>query len=628
LPGRGEGAEGSEAPATPPRGSPWLAAAAVALTAGCGYANALLNGFALDDNDVIARNPLVQSLAGVVRAFGHTYWPESTRAGQYRPLAIASFTIDWSLSHGAPMWLHAVNIGWHVVACLLVWRLLSIIVSPQGALAGALLFAIHPVHVEAVANLVGRSELMCATFVIAALLAHRRERWFAVPLYVAALLSKESGITFVGVAVAYDVLLRPAPGGRRPVITVRVPLDGRRRAALYAAYTAITVVYGIALVTWSRATPLVRIAAPWVHVSAPARWLTAVSMVPEYLRLMFVPFQLHVDYMPRVISVAQGVTGPVVLGALTMVSAAVVAMSVRRSAAPISFAIVLFAIAVAPVSNLFFASGIMLAERTLYLPSVAAAIIAGWVWDRAAAGGRQPAAGRPAQGGSWGTGAGLGRLLPAAGRRPLTAVVVFILTSFAVRTWTRTPVWLNNKSAMVASLRDEPESYRAHERVADVLQRSGDTTAALREYGIARALYPGDPYLYQAAASMMVTQGDSGVAAAERLLDSARLVDPGAYADMMRHAWLRYAARDYAGAITLAHRAYLLQRDSIDAMMVLTQAAQQIGDVRDAEAAYRLALADHPRNPALHRSYAEMLKSIGDSAGAARQRQMAGSDRY
>jgi len=85
----------------------------------------------------------------------------------------------------------------------------------------------------------------------------------------------------------------------------------------------------------------------------------------------------------------------------------------------------------------------------------------------------------------------------------------------------------------------------------------------------------------------------------------------------MRRAWVRYAARDYRGSIAWARSAYLMQRDSVDALMVLTQAAQQIDDVSDATTAFRLGLADHPRNRALHRSYAAMLAAVGDFNGVA-----------
>jgi hypothetical protein len=613
----------------------WRAGCAVALVAGLCYVNALSNEFALDDNDVIAQNPLVHQLSGVYRAFVHTYWPEATRAGQYRPLTIATFAIDWTMFRGSTVWLHAVNVLWHVAACLIVWRLLVAVVSRRGALAGGLVFAIHPVHVEAVANLVGRSELMCATFVLAALLAHRRGHWSAVPLYAAALLSKETGITLLGLVVASDVLIRAArqdrmdgersdggkTGGGKADGNVlpgwsRV-LDAqtsRRRAGLYIAYASVTAAYGLLLASLFRDVPIVRVAAPWMRLPTSARWLTAISGVTEYARLLLIPLHLHVDYMPRAFDVVHRVTLPVILGVVLIVGAAVVAVRVRKSAPPIAFAIALFAITIAPVSNIFFASGIMLAERTLYLPSVALSIVVAWAWQQASVAQALRASDRR---GSWSD-------RPWATRAAVIGAVALVAVGLAVRTWTRTPVWRNNKTALVASLRDEPLSYRAHERAADVLERAGNVPGALHEYAIARSLYPDDAYLYQASASMLVTRGDSGTAAASRLLDSARLIDPSPYADLMRHAWLRYAARDYPGTIALARSAYLMKRDSVDAIMVLTQAAQQINDVRSANAAFRLALADHPRDRSLHRSYAAMLMSVGDSAGAAREGQLAG----
>jgi hypothetical protein len=463
--------------------------------------------------------------------------------------------------------------------------------SPGGALLGALVFAVHPVHVEAVANLVGRSELMCAAFVLTALLAHRRGRWIAVPLYAAALASKETGITFLGLAVAGDLLLGwgrdPAPASAHGTGAAAPPLA--QRSPLYAAYAGVSALYGAALVMVFSGMPMVRVAAPWQYTSTAARWLTAVGNVTEYLRLLVVPVRLHVDYMPQVITIAQGLTVRVLLGVLLSAAAAALVVRVWRTVPAIAFAIVMFAIAVAPVANLFFASGIVVAERTLYLPSVGFAIVVGWLWERRSA-------------------IRVKALVP--------VVAIALLAACAARTWTRTPIWRDNKTAIVASLHDEPQSYRAHERAADVFEREGDTVAALREYQIARGLYGRDPYLYQAAAWILVNRGDSGGAAAERLLDSARVIEPGAYMDLMRHAWLRYAAGDYRGTIALAQRAYSLRRDSVDAIMVLTQAAQRIDDVRDADAAYRLALSDHPSDRSLRRSYATMLTAIGDTAAA------------
>jgi len=74
------------------------------ITATLAYANALANGFVLDDGSIVRTNPLVTSPGQAWRAFALPYWPDRAAAGQYRPLGIASFAIDWALSGGDPRW--------------------------------------------------------------------------------------------------------------------------------------------------------------------------------------------------------------------------------------------------------------------------------------------------------------------------------------------------------------------------------------------------------------------------------------------------------------------------------------------------------------------------------------------
>ena len=88
----------------------------VVITATLAYANALANGFVLDDGPIVRANPLVTSPGQAWRAFAMPYWPDSSGAGQYRPLGIVSFAIDWGLSGGDARWFHAVNVMWHVAA--------------------------------------------------------------------------------------------------------------------------------------------------------------------------------------------------------------------------------------------------------------------------------------------------------------------------------------------------------------------------------------------------------------------------------------------------------------------------------------------------------------------------------
>jgi hypothetical protein len=166
----------------------------VGLAAAAVYVGVLWNRFALDDAVIIGQDPLVRSLAGVWRAFGHAY----LRGAMYRPLTIASYALDWPLQSFA--WYHAVNLLWHMGVSVLVALLARRWTGTTGALVAGLVFAVHPVHVEAVANVVGRDELMAAAFALLAVyaaLGWGKVGWSAVALGLG-LLCKENAAVVPG----------------------------------------------------------------------------------------------------------------------------------------------------------------------------------------------------------------------------------------------------------------------------------------------------------------------------------------------------------------------------------------------------------------------------------------------
>ncbi len=588
----------------------WRPAVIVAVVGGLAYANAIANRFTLDDDTVIAKNDLVRHLSSVWRAFALPYWPVVTPAGQYRPLAIGSFAVDWAVSGGSPHWMHFVNVMWHVLACVLVWQLLRQLVTSGPALAGALFFALHPVHVEAIANTVGRCEVMATVFVVGAVLAHRRGSWIAVPLYAAALASKESGAVFLGLAAANDLLLGTAQSVSRDVARSPAVVRGvalwRRRWPLYAGYFGVAAVYAATLAIVFRHQALVDIAPTWFRASAVDRWLTEARVVPEYIRLMIAPYTLRMEYSPRVIDVAHHLS-PLVAAGMVVTAAVVAALAYAWRRAPAAaFGLAWFGIAVSPVSNVVFASGVVLAERTLYLPSVGAAILAGWVVQEAMRRLDARPAGRP-----------VGHRLPMGLRGLAMGGALAMLMAFAVRTWTRTAIWHDDKRLLVDAMLTESESYRTHLWAAEILGKHGDVAGAQREYAMARTLYPEDPHVYEAAA--MIADAQDQFALADRLYDSASIIVPGVAVVYLRQARLRFRAGDYAGAIRSARMAYLASPDSVAALNVLTGAAQHIGDFPDAEWAFRRGLSDHPGNANLHQQYSWMLAAEGDTAGSRRE---------
>jgi tetratricopeptide (TPR) repeat protein len=557
------------------------AVASIAILAVLCYANAVANGYVQDDQGIIHDNPLVKTVTGLWRAFAHAYWPEERNgAGQYRPLVIASFVIDRAILNVGPWWVHLENIAWHAFVCVLVYRLLGMMLSTRGAWLGAAWFAVQPVHVEAVSNGVGRCELMASAFVLLALFAHRRRRRTAILWYALALASKESGIVFLALALLSDLVLDRQTDGTRE---------------LYLAYAGVTTVYAGVLTLLFEHSRFVVIAVTWDGATTVDRWLTMLRVVPEIARLMLAPVDLKIDYTPRTIDLVTTVTPGVVLGAALLVAAIAAMVAAWRRAPAVAFGIAWFFIALSPVSNVLFPSGVVLAERTLYLPSIGAAVVAGWVFER---------------------------VLTARPR----AVVVFatvLLAAFAARTWTRTPFWHDKKNFLIQAVSQQPESYRAHYMVCTLFLVEKHFADAAHECRTARRLYPVDisPYVDGAVAALGVHDSVT----TEQLLDSALKRQPNDYGTLLVLARLRRVQGRYREAIALAFSAYESMPDSLAPIDELTGAAQHLRDFTDADAAFRRALADHPSNAHLHESYAAMLFDRGDTAASRRQLALARS---
>ena len=460
-----------------------IAMASAAFAALIVFANSLANGFVLDDRGVVVNNPLVTSPLTAWRVFGLPYWPETLGGGQYRPLGILSFALDWAVSGGDARWFHAVNVMWHVAATVLVWLLAAELLAPVAAAVAATVFAVHPVHVEAVSNVVGRLEPMATVFVVGALLAHRRGHWSAALLFALGLLSKEIAIVFVALAAANDLLLER---------DWRAALRARRWR--YAAYGGLVLAYAIALFAVFHDREFTRPARAFLDTSLMERLSIIARVVPHYLRLLVAPAELSASYAPNVIDPRPGFTLAGSLGVLMLligtVAFAIVARQ-RRSPA-LAFALVWVAVSIAPVSNVLFPSGVVLAERTLYLASVGTCLVAGIAAERF--------------------------LLT----KPVmvAAATASVVLAFGVRTWTRTPAWRDDRAYVLTLLADHPESYEAHLAAGVALKGANALEQADRELTIARQLFPRDSVVYRIAADLAERQRHPVAAAALR--DSAR----------------------------------------------------------------------------------------------------------
>jgi hypothetical protein len=199
------------------------------------------------------------------------------------------------------------------------------------------------------------------------------------------------------------------------------------------------------------------------------RALTMLGVVPEWLRLFAWPAHLQADYSPQEITGALGWGTAQTLGLFILAAAVIGALAARRTAPVVTFGIIWVAIALFPVSNVLVPTGIVLAERTLYLASVGFLLIVGALLPVAF---QAVAAARPPI------------------RRAATAALVLLLAAGVVASALRQRTWANPFSQSAQLLIDAPLSYRSHYGAASLLWEGHQREASEIEYQRALLLFP------------------------------------------------------------------------------------------------------------------------------------------
>ena len=460
----------------------------VGLVAALVYVNSLPNLLTYDDVHIIQNNTAIHQLGTLPEAVLSPYWPNDhgRGLGLWRPVTTALFGLQWVAGGGAPVVFHAVNVAAHVAATLLVLALLIELLSLAAATAGALVFAVHPVHVEAVANVVGLSEVVSTVALLGALLVHVRGgpssgwgRALAIgALYLLGFGAKESGVTLPGLVLLVDA-------ARRPLSFAGLPAYLRDRWRVYLVMFAVAV----GLLT-ARYAVLGSLASPFAPLGAtlleeiPRIW-TLGAVWLHYVRLWVFPLDLSADYSPNVlpISTSWGLENTVgVVVALLVLGTTLLAWRRtdlargRDTAKAAAFGVVWFVIAISPTSNTLFLSGVLLAERTFYLPSVGLAAATGWLVVRLAS------------------------------ERPRAVPVVLVLTLLgaSVRTWTRNTTWYDSSRMLTVLVRDYPQSGRSQWILGDQFMMAGRPSEAFRAYRASISLLGAEyPVVTEIARSMI-----------------------------------------------------------------------------------------------------------------------------
>lgn len=414
----------------------------------------LWNQFAQDDLAIIGKNAAVHSWRGVGALFTSAYWPPPFLASLYRPFASVSFVLQWMVGDGSPLVFRIVSYLLYAGTCVAVFSLARITLSAAVAFGVAALFAAHPVHVEAVAMAVNQSELWVGLLCCLAVIRYVRARATGVPLsqgnqailvglYLAGCLFKETALVLPGLLVAAEALLVPNGGSIRARIAQGRPLLlGMMLVAVAFLGVRAEVLSGNLL-----GTPL---AEGMIGLTVGQRALTMLAVVPEWVRLMVWPAHLRADYSPGEI-VGQTAWGPMqTLGLVILLAAVAASVAAWRRAPAITFGLAWCAIGLFPVHNVLVPTGIILAERTLFLPSIGAMIALGGVAATVLPRIRVPL------------------------RRWMALTAAVLVAAGIYRSNLRHRVWVDQITLWYRTANlDAPKSFRAHEALAETYFQLG-----------------------------------------------------------------------------------------------------------------------------------------------------------
>lgn len=350
------------------------------------YALTYQYGYILDDKIVITDNQFVQngisswwdilskeSMAGF---FGEQM--NLVEGARYRPLSLITFALEKSLfgtSPGLSHWVNALLYGLtgafiFYLARLFFYEKTNRLWYMDIAFWSALLFIVHPVHSEVVANIKGRDEIMALLFSLSALIvafkADKLSQYLVSGLLLyLGLLSKENALTFVAVIPVAIYFFHPRYRTTKEwmqLVGVLVLVSALYLLQRYA-------VIGYLLNSGQQITELLN--DPFVQMSSSQKFATIFFTFIKYLQLLVWPYPLSHDYYPYAIPIMNWDNIWVMLSVLLHVAATVFILIKWRSKSPyIAFLLIYFA-TLSIVSNLLFTVGTTMNERFIYMPSIA-----------------------------------------------------------------------------------------------------------------------------------------------------------------------------------------------------------------------------------------------------------------
>ncbi len=424
------------------------------------YINTMGNGFVLDDFIVIKNNTFttkgVSGIPDILRYDTFRGFLKSEQSGsavtggRYRPMTLVFFSFIWQLSGDNPAVFHLFNILFFALLCVMAYLVLERLLRVRWpdaarpvAFLSSLLFAVHPVHTEVVANIKGLDEIFSLLFSLLAfqmiLLAtdtgKRQYFWFSGIWFTLAMFSKENAIHFV--------LLIPL-----------ALLMLRSESLIKSAKAAIPLITGFAIYMAARiavigftifdpplkdlmVNPFLKYrGTELVDASASEKLGMIFYSLLKYLGLMIFPHPLTHDYFPKHIPLVKLATPVPFISLLAYGLIVFFILRLWKRNPVISYSLLTYLIPTLLISNLVFNIGTPMGERFIFVSSMGFCMLLGYGIHSA--------------------------ILSSKMRIPALALMGLMIGLFSFKAITRNQDWKNNYTLFSTDIKVSRNSAKAH----------------------------------------------------------------------------------------------------------------------------------------------------------------------
>ncbi len=341
------------------------------------YANSIFNDYALDDVMVYTGNKLVQSgIDGIQELwskdflYGYRGFQSLDLAGsRWRPLSLISFALDVELWGNNPHWSHFVNVLLFSICCVLLFYFLSTFIFPnkqQPVFYAVLLFAALPIHTEVVANIKSRDELLCFLFLFLGLIAIFK--W-----------DKLKGTVYFSICIFLSLLAKenavPMLAGL-PLLLYYFKQQSTKKTVIDTTILLLVII--IYLLLRIQIIPMGKLEAskeilnnPFMYANVGQAFATKVFLAIYSLIILIIPFKLSHDYSFQHFEYLNLNSIQFILCLVCLIGMSIWSFVKIKSKNLFAFSWFIFFILYSISTNFVIEIGTPLAERLLFLPSIA-----------------------------------------------------------------------------------------------------------------------------------------------------------------------------------------------------------------------------------------------------------------